>query len=140
MDICDPVLLDTQLSTGRVIMAKLGTSLRPGPVAWEDRRGAALACFNRARRGGKRFVQIEQGTNDLLVKGLAGRFRYPRAISTGQTTMTVQAAKRISGLYGDAADALFYVLATLFPAGDWLRQHQRTPSPPGPRPSTFMGA
>ena len=140
VDICDPVLLDTQLSTGRVIMAKLGTSLRPGPVAWEDRRGAALACFNRARRGGKRFVQIEQGTNDLLVKGLAGRFRYPRAISTGQTTMTVQAAKRISGLYGDAADALFYVLATLFPAGDWLRQHQRTPAPPGPRPSTFMGA
>lgn len=139
-DICDPVLLDTQLSTGRVIMAKLGTTLRPGPVAWEDRRGAALACFNRARRGGSRWVQIEGATNDLLVKGLSGRFRYPRAITTGQTTMTVQAAKRVSGVWSNACDALFYGLAAKFPAAEWLRQQQRTPTPPGPRPSTFMGA
>ena len=140
VDVVDPVLLDSQLSAGQVIMNALGTTLIPGPVAWEDRRAAAIACFNRARRGGRRFMLIEKATNDILVKGLKGRFRYPRQQSTGRVVMTIEAAKRASGVYSQPADALFYGLAWKWPAAEWLRQHQGIPAPPVRRVKSYLGA
>lgn len=141
-DVGDPVLLNSQLSAGQVIMAKLGTTLAPGAIDWDERRGAALACFARsASKGSRRFVLLDPTENDLLIQGLKGRFRFPRQMSTGVATMTAQAAKRASGKWSNACDSLFYGLAYRFPAAEWLRRHQRTPVPRVPlkKPASFMG-
>ena len=140
-DVCDPVLLDTQLTAGQVIQGLLSTSLTPGPVGWEDRRSAAIACFERGARGGRRFMLVEEPENKTLVQGLQSKFRCPRDQSTGRIVMTAEAAKRVSGKWSNPCDALFYALAVDYPAAEWLRKGMARPAPP-PRwqPKTYMGA
>lgn len=140
-DIGDPVFLNQQLTAGQVLQQLLGTSLTPGPVAWEDRRAAAIAAFERGAKGGRRFVLIEKDENTNLIHGLKGRFRYPKDQSTGRIIMTAEAAKRVSGKWSNTCDALFYGLAVKYPAAEWLRAGMRRPAPP-PRfvPKSYMGA
>ena len=140
-DVADRTLLDTQLSAGESIRA-IGGSLVAGPVEWDERRAAALAAFSRVTRKGRRFVLIEEQTNQMLIQGLKNRYRYPKDIATGRIVMTIEAAKRVSGVFSNCPDALFYGLAWKFPAAEWLRRHQRQRVPGGParRQGTFMGA
>lgn len=147
-DIGDPSMLHegktvrADYTTGQVIMQMLNTSFEPGPVEWSARREALHAAFGRTGKGDRpRFVQIDPDENDLLIKALAGRFRYPKDLASGRVIMTIEAAKRVSGIAAQAVDAFAYGLATLYPAEDWLRRIQQQPVPrtQTPRPTSWLG-
>lgn len=130
-------------AAGLVIQELLGIGLEPGPVEWSARREAAHAAFWRAgKKDRPRFIQIDPTENDLLIKALGGRFRYPKNMATGRVIQQIQAAKKESGpLYSGTPDALFYPLAVLHPAYEWLVKQNRTPVPrsPVPEPKSWMG-
>lgn len=147
-DIGDPSMLweggtvKAENTSGRVIQEMLGAALEPGPVDWDSRREALNAAFLRPGGGERaRFIEIDGRDNTLLIQALAGRFRYPKDMASGRITMTVEAAKRVSGpKFTGGPDALAYVLATLYPAAEWLRQTLRRPVPKPPRPRSWLGA
>lgn len=130
-------------AAGLVVQQLLGASLEPGPVEWSARREAAHAAFWRAGRGERiRFVQIDPTENDLLIKALAGRFRYPKNLASGKVIYDVSAAKRESGIFSGTPDALFYPLSVLHPAYEWLvkTNQARVPDTPTRTPSSWVGA
>ena len=139
-DIVDPSMIHegktvrgTESTSGYVITEMLGAGLEAGPVDWDSRREALNAAFSRAGLGDRlRFIEIDPDENDMLITALAGRFRYPKHLATGRVEMTVEAAKRVSGVYSGTPDALAYVLACLYPAWEWLRKEQRSRAPQGP--------
>jgi hypothetical protein len=142
-DIGDPACLipegtSSQRTVALEIEHALGTAFEPGPVSWTARREALHAAFARKALGDRMFVAIDPTENELLIKALAGRFYYPTNQVTGRIEGTVQAAKRVSGIYSHAVDALAYALATLYPAEAWVQRHQaaRAPGAPPPRPAT----
>ena len=147
-DIGDPSMLhegktaSADLTSALIIQQALSTGFEPGPVAWSARREALLSAFGRAGKGDRpRFVQIDPEENEMLVKALGGRFFYPRDLSTGRVILTIQAAKRVSGIYAQTPDALGYGLAVLHPAEEWIREAQRQPVPrPAPPPRSWLGA
>lgn len=140
-DIVDPSMqweggtVRTDNVSVRVLEAMLGAACEPGPVEWAARREALNMAFWRPGVGDRpRFVQIERSENDTLIAALAGRFRYPKMTSTNKITMTVEAAKRVSGIYSGPPDALGYGLAVLHPAVDWLKAAVAAPAPTVTRP------
>lgn len=145
-DIGDPACLipegtSSQRTVALAIENALGTSFEPGPVAWSARREALLAAFSRKGLGDRMLVQIDPTENDLMIKGLAGRFHYGKDLATGRIIGTIENAKKNSGIYSHAIDCLGYGLGVLFPAGEWLQQRSRTtaPSTPARAPRSWIG-
>ena len=69
----------------------------------------------------------------MLILALAGRFRYPKDIARNKAIYTIEAAKRESGIYAQAIDALAYALAVLYPVADVLKASGRQRSPAVPQ-------
>ena len=148
-DIGDPSLLHegkttrgAESTSGAVIYELLNATLEPGPVDWDSRRESLIWAFRESgKKDRPRLVQIEEATNEMLILALAGRFRYPKDIARNKAVYTVEAAKRESGIYGQAPDALAYGLAVLYPVTEVLRSAgaQRAPSVPS-RPKSWIGA
>ena len=146
-DIGDPSMLhegktvSADLTSALVIQQMLTTGFEPGPVSWSARREALLSAFSRAGKGHRpRFIQLDPEENDMLVKSL-GRLHYPTELATGRVVMTIEAAKRASGIYAQSPDALGYGLAVLHPAEQWIREAQRQPAPrPPPPPPSWLSA
>ncbi|MDP3768535.1 MAG: hypothetical protein Q8S13_11015, partial [Dehalococcoidia bacterium] len=147
-DTGDPSMLDegkvvkAEMTSARLINQLLHTTFQPGPVEWAARRESGHSIFQRGGRGDRLgFVQIDPEENGDLIKGFGGRFRYPRT-NSGTVTMTIEAAKRASGLWAQPTDACLYGFAKLYPVIDWLRQNnqQRAPAVSRRRPKSFLGA
>lgn len=144
-DIGDPSMRDegkTARAGGtlsKIIEAKLATTFEPGPVPWPDRRESMLATFQWNRRGGDPFVLLDPEENDLLIEGLGGKFYYPLDPRTSLPIYTIEAAKKVSGLFAQPTDALFYGLAVLYPVYERLKQHNQQPAPRPKRPRTWLG-
>lgn len=102
-----------------VIQNMLGGGFEPGPQDWDRVRQALLALFLKAGKGDrKRFVQVDPTENEILIRGLGGRFHFPKDLATGRIQGTWTAAKRVSGLYCvDEATEM------LTPKG-WLRHEE----------------
>ena len=122
--------ISSQLTVAKVIQNRLGGGFEPGPQDWDSRRQALLAAFERpGKRDRPRFVQIDPEENEVLIKALAGRFHYPKDLATGRINGTVEAAKRVSGIYSHPVMGLAYILAVEFPAEDWGRPPERPMMP-----------
>ena len=147
-DVGDPSMLHegktvrAEITAALLINQLLHTAFQPGPVEWAARRESGHSIFQRTGRGDRvAFVQIDPEENDTLIKGFGGRFRYPRT-NAGKVTMTIEAAKGVSGIFAQPTDACLYGFAKLYPVLDWLRQHnaQAAPRVPRRRPKSFLGA
>lgn len=129
-DIGDPTLFErdkvknAETSAGQEIQNLLHTSLIRGRIEWGTRREAGNMAFWRsgATRTRPRLIRIQRDENSLLIKGLNGRAHYAVDFATGRINPSVEAAKRVSGLYFQALDALIYLLAEKFPAQDWRKE------------------
>ena len=90
----------SQRTVALVIQEMLGGGFEPGPQDWDRVRQAMLALFLKAGKGDrKRFVQVDPTENEILIRGLGGRFHFPRDMATGRIQGTWTAAKRVSGIY-----------------------------------------
>lgn len=144
-DIGDPSCLipegtSSQRTVALEIQNMLGTSFEPGPVAWSARREALLAAFERPGKGDRpRMVQIDPEENPFLIKGLEGRFHYPRDHATGRIIGTIDAAKRVSGKYSHPIDCLGYGFYRLFPPDEWIRAVPPRPTRPVQGPQSWLG-
>lgn len=98
-------------------------SYEPGPIEWPARINALKRALNRKIRG-RDLVQIDPECT-LVRRTLRGGAHYPKD-SNGQVVRTVQALKRVSGLYHNVLDALCHGAAVLFPV--------ITSTPPPPKP------
>lgn len=137
-----PSEANSEESAGLVIEQMLGTTLEPGPVAWSARREALHAAFFRAGAGSRaRMILIDPDENQTLIAALRGRAYYPVHRSTNRIDFSVEAMKRVSGLYAQALDALAYGLAVRFPAEDWLKKAMAAPAPSvrRPQPTSWLG-
>jgi hypothetical protein len=122
-------------------MATLNTTFEGGPPDWSARREALLTAFWRpGKRERSRFIQIDRQENPLLIRALAGKFRYPKHPDTGRVVMTIEAAKKASGDASHVPDALGHALSVLYPAAEWLsKQMQRTaPATPDSRGGSWL--
>lgn len=137
-DIGDPsgLVKEQGLTAAMVLQSMLGASYEPGPVSWIARREALHTAFHRTGSGDRSLILIDHslrrdGTrnNDILVKGLRGRFHYAVNLATGRIDPSVEAAKKVSGIFSHPVDALAYPLAVLFPAEEWLKKAQQVPVP-----------
>lgn len=141
-DIGDPSLFEgdkvqnANLSAGREIERLLGGNLTKGPIAWGRRHNSANLGFWRsgATKGRARMIRIQREENSLLIKGLNGRCYFPIDYASGRINPSVIAMKRVSGLYAQALDAFFYLLAYKFPAYEWPERPEtpRTKRDQGP--------
>ena len=130
----------SQRTVALVIQNMLGGGFEPGPQDWDRVRQALLALHNKSGKGArKRFVQYDPDENDLLLRGLAGRFHFPRDRATGAITGTWVAAKRVSGIFSHAVDALGYGVAVLYPPEDWIVRPPARPTRPEVAPRTWVG-
>lgn len=157
-DVGDPSLFegdkikDAEISAGSTIEEMLGTVVEPGPVEWAWRRDAGNVTFDRPALGratlglvdsqGRRvsrprLIRIQAEENQWLIQGLDGRAHYQVDMNTGRINPDVKAAKKVSGIYFQALDALLYYLAMDFPAHEWIRR-PRPPRQPDPEPRDFI--
>ncbi len=140
-DIGDPSLFEgdkvqnANLSAGREIERLLGGNLTKGPIAWGRRHASANLGFWRsgATKGRPRMIRIQREENSVLLKGLNGRAFFPLDYATGRINPSVVALKRVSGIYFQALDGFFYLLAYKFPAYEWPER------PETPRPKRDQG-
>lgn len=127
LDVGDPALFqrdqvkNAETSAGQEIDRLLRTNLQKGPVEWGSRREAGNLAFYRqgGTRGRPRCIRIQREENGLLIKALNGRAHYVVDMATGRINPSVEALKRVSGVYFQALDAFMYFLAVKFPAHEW---------------------
>ena len=134
-----PGMAKSEDTVARIVESMLNTIFEPGPVPWSERREALHAAFQRKGKGDRMFVQVDPEENPTLLKALRGYWRYPKDIHSGRVIYTVEASKRVSGIYAQAADALAYGLAVLYPAESWVRKASTRRAPPTPEPASWLG-
>lgn len=149
-DIGDPQLasegdkiMKSEITAGLTIENLLNTNFEPGPIPWSARREALNLAFGRNIGRGptaRPLIRLDPRENKLLIQGLNGRAHYPVDPATGRINESIVAAKRVSGIYLQALDALAYILAVLLPANEFLKR----PAPPSanrnvPPPRSWLG-
>ncbi len=124
---------DAEYSAGLALQHLLHTTLEVPPTNdWPPRRDAGLVAFQRKGQGPRMLIRIQREENQVLIQGLNGRAHYVVNMATGGIDPSVKTAKKASGIFFQALDALLYFLVLKFPAHDWLR---REPGPGSPKPA-----
>lgn len=151
-DIGDPALLQgnaiqkAELTASYVIENMLGAVFEPGPIPWSARREALTMNFNqligtKQSHMSRPKILIDRENNKMLIQALNGRARYATNPTTGRINPSIEAAKRESGIWLQALDALGYGLAVIAPAHEFMRPvgHGRSQSSKLPPPRSWVG-